>query len=182
MSSLAEGLKARDTDAEARLATIRHAMSKALERGRFGALKDMVPLDLGEEEAAAMLRRQEGEERKEKERWLTARRLRQQEREEAEEKLDDLFFAQHERLGEREALMAGVQTWSYSMLTSRRWASALRQYAAGPPHSAHTSPATGRSPRAALAVRYVLSARTIINAHLVCSGLTPRPTNCSAVC
>ena len=44
MEALTRSLMARDTSAEAKLAAIRHAVGKALERGRYGALEEMVPL------------------------------------------------------------------------------------------------------------------------------------------
>ena len=111
VDALTSSLMARDTSAEAKLAAIRHAVGKALERGRYGALEEMVPLDVGEAKAAEMRKQQEAAVQQEQEKWAKLRRLQQQERKEAEQALDELFFAQHDRGEEREGLMGQVQGW-----------------------------------------------------------------------
>ena len=111
VDALTSSLMARDTSAEVKLAAIRHAVGKALERGRYGALEEMVPLDMGAAKAAEMRKQQEAAVQQEQEKWAKLRRLQQQERKAAEQALDELFFAQHDRGEEREGLMGQVQGW-----------------------------------------------------------------------
>ncbi len=111
VDALTSSLMARDTSAEVKLAAIRHAVSKALERGRYGALEEMVPLDVGAAKAAEIRKQQEAAVQQEQEKWAKLRRSQQQERKEAEQALDQLFFAQHDRGEEREGLMGEVQGW-----------------------------------------------------------------------
>ena len=108
VEELAELLRSRDTDAESKLSAIRYAVGRALERGRFGALDDLIPADMEEKAAKELRRKQELAEKAEQERWEKMRKQQQQERKESEEVLDDLFFSQHDRMGEREQLMGQV--------------------------------------------------------------------------